>query len=991
VPVICNVKEAMNLNVKSPAAIFAVSRCKDRVPLKDIKIIYDKIQGSKFGIVQAKSPYAQKYMPEILDGYPVNSNVNPGIGVFCFPEGISIKTQLDMPKWFSFVLTDELGRRSYASCLIFTEELTDKLISSFQPHLIPKSSERFYVEKALCLIGNYPFFTNFKTFLRELYRIQVSNTEIPLERIICHFVDSIYFQKDRALCYQIAEEELKFYKQPLYGSEWDTNDDALEILFITLSIENILLLWEGLLLERKIFLISQSKSLLVNISMSLASLLFPFQWIHVLIPILPEKLKVFTDAPVPVLIGICYKMDLSLFPADSIVINIDNNSVDKYLDRLPKLPLKIFQNMSKRLEKFKDKFKNPDDQNKVLFADEVFNCSGEMLENKEKFRALEVRDIFYEFFILIFKNYEKYFGMKGRKAGPDGKIPPPEFNREYFLKDHSSLEPGSFLYKFTETNIFANFEEAFKVYEHNNIIQFFIDSIKTEKKKDKLYLSYNIPTLSSLVPEINAKDLAPSKKYYYKYFPRLNPDLYNKIDVPKPEYYTKFEIFKGEWCYEIPKKNHRDWVKFAIYNIYEIWYQLFSVIIPTFDDKRAAAVVDHAIFLLNELIKKKITPTRSIYPKLIRACGRKALSNKLNLIFPTMSINNKQTQNNPMYFNAFIAGLYDDGGNFSNNSNVNISQEEAQAQVSAEKLLKMNSISASNNRLSIANLRSSLFNVDNMHSVDIKEILDKKIFLTYEFCPHCYKNKKSNVKKLNLEEVLGGFKRDKSCYFSICSICLCRIYPKLYIVYKENKINDIKESNISNNSSKSCIENIDCVNLLSPVVLLKEVDNLIKNHGEKYFFTSDYYRHKNHRQIFWNLAFYFEVLGLPNFVLYIQKDEEELNHMMENLEMIRYNAMMTSAKSNKTNNSGNNTRVNSIVSEITSRKQSSASNDVSSVYSGTFKSSNTNFITYGEYYKIIQTKILEKVELYGFNVDSDRQNEEKSDIMNNITEIRSVN
>jgi hypothetical protein len=87
---------------------------------------------------------------------------------------------MDMPKWFSFVLTDQFGKRSYASCLIFTEELSESLINSFVPVVKPKKN--YYVEKAICLIGNYPFFYNYKIFLRELYRIQVSNnTELPLE------------------------------------------------------------------------------------------------------------------------------------------------------------------------------------------------------------------------------------------------------------------------------------------------------------------------------------------------------------------------------------------------------------------------------------------------------------------------------------------------------------------------------------------------------------------------------------------------------------------------------------------------------------------------------------------------------------------------------------------------------------------------------------------------------------------------------------------
>lgn len=49
---------------------------------------------------------------------------------FCFPEGISIYETMKSPKCFSFMLTDEYGKRSYATCLIITEEMPDSLIKS---------------------------------------------------------------------------------------------------------------------------------------------------------------------------------------------------------------------------------------------------------------------------------------------------------------------------------------------------------------------------------------------------------------------------------------------------------------------------------------------------------------------------------------------------------------------------------------------------------------------------------------------------------------------------------------------------------------------------------------------------------------------------------------------------------------------------------------------------------------------------------------------
>jgi hypothetical protein len=70
-------------------------------------------------------------------------------------------------------------------------------------------------------------------------------------------------------------------------------------------------------------------------------------------------------------------------------------------------------------------------------------------------------------------------------------------------------------------------------------------------------------------------------------------------------------------------------------------------------------------------------------------------------------------------------------------------------------------------------------------------------------------------------------------------------------------------------------------------VLLKEVENLIKNQGEKYFFITEWYKHKDHKQIFWNIVYYFSVLGLPTVVLTYVSDELIMRYIIEELQKQR--------------------------------------------------------------------------------------------------------
>jgi DENN domain-containing protein 4 len=236
------------------------------------------------------------------------------------------------------------------------------------------------------------------------------------------------------LIYRIGTEELKFYSQPIYGVDWDTNDDCVEILFTILSLDNIISLWEAMLLERKIFFLSKSKTILNQTCLALTSLLFPFKWNHVYIPVLPYKCKGCADAFVPLIMGICFNIDLEELPEDALVVNLETNKIVKNNEKIPKLNDKL----NKKLEKYKYKYNNPVDVLKIQYCDEVFNYC-DTTEGNDKFNTQEIRNIFFEYFIYIFANFEKHF-IISKKKNNLGEIEPAIFNRDGFLKEHSSTD-----------------------------------------------------------------------------------------------------------------------------------------------------------------------------------------------------------------------------------------------------------------------------------------------------------------------------------------------------------------------------------------------------------------------------------------------------------------------------------------------------------------------------------------------------------------------
>lgn len=273
--------------------------------------------------------------------------------------------------------------------------------------------------------------------------------------------------------------------------------------------------------------------------------------------------------------------------------------------------------------------------------------------------------------------------------------------------------------------------------------------------------------------------------------------------------------------------------------------------------------MDYAIFLIEELKseKAKITPTRSLYTKIIRSCSRSSLESYVNTVFSMMPQSYKI--NNPLYYSAFMNGLYDDFSQMKSKSNSSTDIFDMSIDLSERMSLLLK------RKTTVAGIQNE-FNIKK----NINFLINSSIFVPYEFCVGCFKSGKS-PKKLGFIDIISGFMRDTQADYSICNYCYSKISPKLYIVF-ENQTN---------------LENVEIINLISPVKLTSEIDNIIKEKGDKYFFISEYHNHPQHREIFWNILFYFQLFNLPTVVMTLQQDLTKLraavDEMKFNMEMIR--------------------------------------------------------------------------------------------------------
>ncbi|RLN72991.1 hypothetical protein BBJ28_00023848, partial [Nothophytophthora sp. Chile5] len=80
-------------------------------------------------------------------------------------------------------------------------------------------------------------------------------------------------------------------------------DHSVRLLFDTLDVSTVLLVFTAALLESRILLVSSYLSVLMKVGESLRALMHPLSWPHVYLPVLPRRLLQYLECPTPFIFG----------------------------------------------------------------------------------------------------------------------------------------------------------------------------------------------------------------------------------------------------------------------------------------------------------------------------------------------------------------------------------------------------------------------------------------------------------------------------------------------------------------------------------------------------------------------------------------------------------------------------------------------------------------------------------------------------------------
>lgn len=209
------------------------------------------------------------------------------------------------------------------------------------------SKDRLYASKCVCVVTRLPIVGASEALLRALYQ-QVTRPagganalatgslsveslvywtlyELPLpppgrSLKLCSLDTDI-------VCQRPGINELPFF------------DFCLREMFELISPDDFLKIYTCVLLEHQVLLCSKVLQRLMLMAESLTSLLFPFRWQHVYVPILPYSQYMFLEAPLPFIMGLWYEENVpdEVLQSNICFVDIDSGRLELPED-VPMLP-----------------------------------------------------------------------------------------------------------------------------------------------------------------------------------------------------------------------------------------------------------------------------------------------------------------------------------------------------------------------------------------------------------------------------------------------------------------------------------------------------------------------------------------------------------------------------------------------------------------------------------------------------------------------------
>lgn len=262
-----------------------------------------------------------------------------GLELFCQPHGWRLTPDPRPPLFFTSVLTDVKASSHYCAILTFFEPsihtkstVYSEGVDDFDvPYDMSNNVEQLtmYAPKSLVLVSKHFYLKTLKNCLSLLYSAFVDESDIKLEVLVGNLLTCVEIprgiKEDITFCLGSNDKHIL---KPVLSDTVPYTGTCVRMLFEDLGIHASILLFEAVMTENKILFHSRSYSRLHDACYALTSLMYPFKYSYVYIPVLPAFLSEVLSTPTPFVIGVHSSMKNEVSDIlDVIIVDLDGGHI----------------------------------------------------------------------------------------------------------------------------------------------------------------------------------------------------------------------------------------------------------------------------------------------------------------------------------------------------------------------------------------------------------------------------------------------------------------------------------------------------------------------------------------------------------------------------------------------------------------------------------------------------------------------------------------
>jgi hypothetical protein len=574
-----------------------------------------------------------------------------------FTQGnIQLEPSPKPPKFFSTTITNELKVFTHLHCLITYEKITPNIVQESKDRLGNLKNFKFlnkpeheeilesvyYVPVALCLTTSSSFVDIFREILESLYsffveislsdKISKNQLIVSMEfmRVAVMLINDVVIPpEDITYTLKIGGKVLKLPENSSIGLSH--NEKAVAVLMDLMDIQNIIEIWECILLGKTVFFCSCDEYILYLVLDAFKQIIFPFKWPYYIIPVLGPNLIDYLAVPVPILVGfnttLISVQEALYHDPKACVLDIDSNILHSTHESLICNCEKI--SISKKLQLIKTHYYVDYERFRtyrmnfleisVQDSDFLNTLKNMMIRSdgeKEKIFVELVRNVFLDFFTTAFENFKKNFKY-------DSLTQMMEFRNEEFLASIKTCENCSmeeFWKIFIQSSTFSDFLNTDDKSD-NSTLKRFVEILNLKAKKQyKIIRNFEFPqfdvekTISprKFLQILKQDQILKEKNFFNDSRMILLVELKRELESFK-EYYRMHE---GVGKYPHRKVSFSNAVDGNEKGFYSIYYGKFGIArlsslllanIEPVNMRKLSSVSDHILPKIDLILSEKVS------------------------------------------------------------------------------------------------------------------------------------------------------------------------------------------------------------------------------------------------------------------------------------------------------------------------------------------------------------------------------------------------